>query len=159
MVNGDIKGSIQETITDLRNKATRIENYSNELNNPAIEEIKNKTIDALNMAIAKISKTAQSFPNNEELQVGLEFVKNKSDDLYENALSKINEIISENQTNDNVEETDEKITNLIEEALNGNISLQNTNQAINELMSSKEGASPIEDKIVETLKEWINPED
>lgn len=150
---------IQEAITDLRNKADNIINISKEVNDPSIADIKNKTVDAMNMAISKISESINSLTNPDEIQDVLKVVKSKSQELYENAVKKIAEYQKENSIEENSESL--AVPDLINNVLNYKYSSQYVDQDFNKNVDDNKlnDSLSFDEKIILTLKDWIEPEE
>lgn len=154
-----IQDLIQEAITDLRNKADNIINISKEVNDPSIADIKNKTVDAMNMAISKISESINSLTNPDEIQDVLKVVKSKSQELYENAVKKIAEYQKENSIEENSESL--AVPDLINNVLNYKYSSQYVDQDFNKNVDDNKlnDSLSFDEKIILTLKDWIEPEE
>ena len=150
---------IQEAITDLRNKAENIINISKDVNDPSIADIKNKTVDAMNMAISKITESIYSLTNLDEIQDVLKVVKNKSQELYENAVNKITEYQKENSIEENSESI--VVPDLINNVLNYKYSSQYVDQDFNKNVDDNKlnDSLSFNEKIILTLKDWIEPEE
>lgn len=172
MEEKQVKESVDEVVQDLKNKVEEISVAGKDTNNAKIEELKNKAISTLNLAIDRISNAAEEMINSEEVAKGVEFVKVKSKDLYEATLKKIEEIKNSKEVNDAVNNVGEYVKDAskkITEAVNDSEIIQNAKQTVTEFVNSKEvkeavdkakhGTVDLAEKALETLKGWLDTED
>lgn len=154
----DIEKSVNEIIDDLKNKINELSKAGEDADDSAIQkinEIKQKAIGVLNQASNKVIETAKDFSDSEEVQKGIEIVKVKSKELYDNAMSRINELSSSNK----VEQVKGDVQEVIEE-IKENVETFLEKEEVKEVVDTvKDKTNNIADKAINTLKEWLKPED
>lgn len=172
MDNNEVKNSVNEVVEDLKAKVNDIDEACKDIDNEKIKEIKNKSIATLNLAIERITTAANEMINSEEVQKGVEFVKAKSKELYDNALKKIEEVKNNEELNNAFEKAEDYVVNAaktVGETVEKTEVYQNAKQQVNEFInkpevkdainSAKKETVNIAEKALDTLKEWLDPEE
>lgn len=146
--------NVDEILEDLKNKIDELTKAGEGASGEAlarINEVKAKSINVLNQVSNKVIETANNVNDIDELDNVVEMVSNKSKRLYENALTKINELINPETVDDA-----KKLVKDVKKDINDFFERE---EVKNTIESAKEATVEIADKALDTLKEWLKPED
>ena len=146
--------NVDEILEDLKNKIDELTKAGEGASGEAlvrINEVKAKSINVLNQVSNKVIETANNVTDIDEIDSVVEMVSNKSKQLYENALTKINELINPETVDDA-----KKLVKDVKKDINDFFERE---EVKNTIESAKEATVEIADKALDTLKEWLKPED
>lgn len=146
--------NVDEILEDLKNKIDELTKVGEGASGEAlvrINEVKAKSINVLNQVSNKVIETANNVTDIDEIDSVVEMVSNKSKQLYENALTKINELINPETVDDA-----KKLVKDVKKDINDFFERE---EVKNTIESAKEVTVEIADKALDTLKEWLKPED
>lgn len=168
MDNNENKNVVEEIVDDLKEKAEGIDKAIEGTTNTKITEIKNKTIEALNMASKKVIEVANEMADSEEIAKSADYIKNKAKELYENALQKIEEIKKDEQVNNAINTAGEYLNEASKKIEESEV-YQNVKETIDNFTNKPEvketidkaryGTVDLAEKALETLKQWLDSED
>lgn len=146
--------NVDEILEDLKNKIDELTKAGEGASGEAlvrINEVKAKSINVLNQVSNKVIETANNVTDIDEIDSVVEMVSNKSKQLYENALTKINGLINPETVDDA-----KKLVKDVKKDINDFFERE---EVKNTIESAKEATVEITDKALDTLKEWLKPED
>lgn len=165
----DMKNDVNEVVQDLKEKIDRITSAAQDVDEESklkVEEIKNKAISVLSSASDKIVDAYKSISSTEDFENSLNIVKTRSKELYDDALRKIDEVKKSqtyNDTVDYVKKTASQVKNDTVDFIEGtknNIDEFFTKPEVKESIDkAKLKTVDIAEKALDTLKQWLKPED
>ena len=145
---------VDEILEDLKNEIDELTKAGEGASGEAlarITEVKAKSINVLNQVSNKVIETANNVTDIDEIDSVVEMVDKKSKQLYENASNKINELINPETVDDA-----KKLVKDVKKDINDFFERE---EVKNTIESAKEATVEIADKALDTLKEWLKPED
>lgn len=145
---------VDEILEDLKNEIDELTKAGEGASGEAlarINEVKAKSINVLNQVSNKVIETANNVTDIDEIDSVVEMVDKKSKQLYENASNKINELINPETVDDA-----KKLVKDVKKDINDFFERE---EVKNTIESAKEATVEIADKALDTLKEWLKPED
>ena len=165
----DMKKEVNEVVEDLKTKIDNITAAAEDADDESkdkVQEIRDKAIRVLTTASDKIVDTYKTFSNSEEVEKSIDIVRIKSKELYDNALKKIDEVKKSqayNDTLDYVKKTANQVKDETKDFVEG------TKNNIDEFLAKHEVKESIDkakiktvdlaEKALDTLKQWLKPED
>lgn len=161
----DIEKSVKEVIEDLNKKIedlTNVGDCTDEETLAKVNEVKQKAITVLNLAINKVTETAKDITDSEEVEKGIEVVKVKSKELYDKAMTKINEVIGEENVNDIKNNIDDVADDVKEIAINVKNDIDDffeKEEVKNAINNAKDVTVDVAEKALDTLRAWLKPEE
>lgn len=154
----DIENKVTEIINDLKNKIDELSLLGEGADADKlakIKDVKQKAINVLTQVSNKISDTANSAVDTEELQNAIDVVKIRSRQLYDNAVSKINELMCAEE----VEEIKEEVKEVANDVKNDIDEFFKKEEIKNAINNVEDATVEITDKAINCLKEWLRPEE
>lgn len=145
---------VDEILEDIKNEIDELTKAGEGASGEAlarINEVKAKSINVLNQVSNKVIETANNVTDIDEIDSVVEMVDKKSKQLYENASNKINELINPETVDDA-----KKLVKDVKKDINDFFERE---EVKNTIESAKEATVEIADKALDTLKEWLKPED